>query len=241
MSFPRASFKTVISYVRLSGGFRNKMRLRILLLLWIVLLMFLPFNAIAGSGCGTNWLGSDIDDPDFYVSRNQNLGASRSDMSMPATNPRPQNPTNTSDENVQVAAPSNQEPPKPEPPKPEPPKPEPPKPEPPDLNGKWSMRFDGVGGRSMDLIFIQTGKTIMGSGMLNEGSDKLQLTASGSLEKNDLKLNLKTVVGDFVNKIDKRYKLDLILDNRTLSGSYDEYSGDTFVGKGNVTLSQLGF
>ena len=193
--------------------------------------MFLPFNAIAGSGCGTNWLGSDIDDPDFYVSRNQNLGASSSDMSMPATNPRPQNPTNTIDENVQVAAPSNQEPPKPAPPKPEPP----------DLSGKWSMRFDGVGGRSIDLIIIQTDKTIMGSGMLNEGSDKLQLIASGSLEKNDLKLDVKTVVGDFVNKIDKRYKLDLILDNRTLSGSCDEYSGDTLVGKGNVTLSQLGF
>lgn len=209
------------------------MQLRILLLLWIVLLMFLPFNAIAGSGCGTNWLGSDIDDPDFYVSRNQNLGASRPDMSMPATNPRPLDPANTTNtnENVQVAAPSNQESPKPEPPKPELP----------DLNGKWSMRFDGVGGRSMDLIFIQTDKTIMGSGMLNEGSDKLQLIASGSLEKNDLKLDVKTVVGDFVNKIDKRYKLDLTLDNKTLSGSYDEYSGDTFVGKGNVTLSQLGF
>jgi len=199
------------------------MQLRILLLLWIVLLMFLPFNAIAGSGCGTNWLGSDINDPDFYVSRNQNLGASRLGTSITSSNSHEHSHNN---ENVQVAAPSNQEPPKPELP---------------DLNGKWSMRFDGVEGRSMDLIFIQTGKTIMGSGTLNEGSDKLQLIASGSLEKNDLKLDAKTVVGDFVNKIDKRYKLDLILDNRTLSGSYDEYSGETFVGKGNVTLSRPGF
>src|SRR5512136_573006 len=198
--------------LRLSGG-SGQMRLRIILLLWLVILTFLPFNAIAGSGCGSNWLGSDINDPDFYVSRNQNLGASslgtsttssnsneRSqarpspspvNMNMPPPNPKPLNSANTTaSESIQVAALSNQEPPKPELP---------------DLNGKWSMRFDGVEGRSMDLILIQTGKTIMGSGTLNEGSDKLQLIASGSLGKNDLKLDAKTVVGDFVNKIDKRY------------------------------------
>jgi LysM repeat protein len=225
------------------------MQLRILLLLWIVLLTFLPFDAIAGSGCGTNWLGSDTNDPDFWVSRNQNLGASSLgtsttpsnsnehsqslpnpspvNMGMPAPNPRPQNPSNiTTIGNVQVVAAPNKEPAKPELP---------------DLNGKWSTRFDGVGGRSMDLIFIQTDKRLMGSGTLNEGSDKLQLIASGSLEKNDLKLDVKTVVGDFINKIDKRYKLDLKLDNRTLSGSYDEYSGETFVAKGNVTLNRPGF
>ena len=223
------------------------MKLKILLLLYLILLMFLPFNAIAGSGCGTNWLGSDINDPDFWVSRNQNLGASTfgtssasgnsnelspamSDTStvkanMPTPNTKPLNQANTTNKSAQVAISSNTRLPKSELP---------------DLNGKWSTKFDDVSGRSMDLILIQKDKTIMGSGTLNDGSDKLPLMASGSLEKNNLRLDVKTVVGDFVNKIDKKYKLDLQLDNRTLSGGYDEYSGETFVGKGNVTLSHLG-
>jgi hypothetical protein len=224
------------------------MQLRIILLLLIVLLTFLPINAIAGRGCGTNWLGDDTNDPDFWVSRNQNLGASTLETStissnsndhtqpmpnpsalsasMPAPNSKPQNPDTTTNGNVQVAAPSNKDSPKPELP---------------DLNGKWSTEFDGVGGMSMELRVIQTGKTIMGYGTLKEGSDKLQLTASGSLENNDLNLDVKTVLGDFVNKIDKRYKLDLMLDNKTLSGSYDEYSGKTFVTKGNITLNRSGY
>jgi hypothetical protein len=117
---------------------------------------------------------------------------------------------------------------------------EPPKPDLPDLNGKWYVRFEGDDERSMDVILIQTKEDIIGSGILNEGGKKLQILAKGSLENQNILFEVKTVVGDFVNKIDKRYKLALILNNKTLSGNYEEYSGEISVNNGNVTVTRRG-
>ena len=107
-----------------------------------------------------------------------------------------------------------------------------------DVGGKWLVRLD-KSGESMELILIQTGASIMGSGNL-DGQTKIPLIASGSLNNGNLKLNVKTVVGKYVNQIDKHYDMDLNLADGGLSGSYQAYSGETSIGKGRVTATRSG-
>ncbi len=106
------------------------------------------------------------------------------------------------------------------------------------IGGKWLVQFDNSG-ESMELILIQTGGSVMGSGSLN-GETKIPLIASGSLSGDKLKLDVKTVVGKYVNQIDKRYTMDLKLTDSALSGSYEAYSGETSVGKGRVAAARPG-
>jgi hypothetical protein len=106
-----------------------------------------------------------------------------------------------------------------------------------DIGGKWSFQLDR-GRESMDLILIQTKESIMGSGTL--GSDKIPLIASGTIDNDSLSLDVKTVVGQFVNQIDKQYKLDMTLVDGTMSGSYESFSDENSTGKGVAVATQPG-
>ena len=108
-----------------------------------------------------------------------------------------------------------------------------------DLGGKWTIRLEDIGS-TLDLVLIQTGKTIMGSGTLKEQNTKIPVTASGSVDGNSITLDVKTVVGEFVNKIDKSYDLELVKVERMISGTYEAYSGEDFAGQGNATASRIG-
>jgi hypothetical protein len=108
-----------------------------------------------------------------------------------------------------------------------------------DLGGKWTIRLEDIGS-SLDLVLIQNGETIMGSGTLKEQNTKIPVTASGSVAGNSITLDVKTVVGEYVNKIDKHYNLELVKVDRMISGTYDAYSGEDFAGKGNATASRIG-
>lgn len=107
-----------------------------------------------------------------------------------------------------------------------------------EVDGKWSVRLVNAAS-SMDLILIQTGKSISGWGNLEEKNTKLPLIATGSVSDNSINLDVKTVVGEYVNKIDKRFKLDLVKVDRVVSGSYEEYSGEDITGTGNATASRI--
>jgi len=109
------------------------------------------------------------------------------------------------------------------------------------VGGKWSVRLEGSAGRSLDLILIQNGEMIMGSGNLNDGQNKIAVTASGSISGEQVALDVKTVVSEYGNKIDKRYELDLTLADGSMAGTYEQYDGEDFVGKGNATASKPGF
>jgi hypothetical protein len=113
------------------------------------------------------------------------------------------------------------------------------KPQDADLGGKWTIRLEDIGS-TLDLVLIQNGETIMGSGTLKEQNTRIPVTASGSVAGNSITLDVKTVVGEFVNKIDKSYDLELVKVERMISGTYDAYSGEDFVGKGNATASRIG-
>ena len=108
-----------------------------------------------------------------------------------------------------------------------------------DLGGKWTIRLEDMG-NTLDLVLIQSGETIMGSGTLKEQNTKIPVTASGSVDGNSITLDVKTVVGEFVNKIDKSYDLELVKVERMISGTYEAYSGEDSAGKGNATASRIG-
>lgn len=107
-----------------------------------------------------------------------------------------------------------------------------------DVDGKWTVKLLDTGA-SMDLILIQTGGSVTGYGNLNDASGKLSLMAKGTANENSLSLDVKTIVGEYVNKIDRRFELELEKVDRSISGTYREYSGEELVGSGNATASRF--
>jgi hypothetical protein len=104
-----------------------------------------------------------------------------------------------------------------------------------DMGGKWTIKFAGLGSS------LETGERIMGSGTLNEGQTKIPVTASGSASRNRIELDAKTVVGDYVNQIDKSYNIKLAKsDDGSYSGSYEAYNGEKFISEGNATAVRPG-
>jgi hypothetical protein len=105
-----------------------------------------------------------------------------------------------------------------------------------DMSGKWTVKFLDSTGKSLDLILLSAGADrIMGSGTLVEDGTKIPVTASGTLTGQEVTLITKTVVGDYVNQIDREYDLDLLMENDTLSGAYVLKSSGKFLSKGNAT------
>jgi hypothetical protein len=239
---------------------RTKMKSGLMLLSFIVLFslaaLFLAASpALAGVGCGSNWLGSDNNDQDFWVSKNQNLGSSGVDLSVPSSKPkippdeRPQTLPSSSGPNMSMPEPL--------------PKPlvatnetaqkdnktalandsnasaqTPPPPQPLDVGGKWLIKLDNSTDRSLDLILIQNERSIMASGNLMTDGAEIAVIAHGSLDDRDLSLKVKTVVSEYGNQIDKRYDLSLVVGNGSLSGKYKEYSGENQVREGKAYASQ---
>jgi hypothetical protein len=244
---------------------RTKMKSRLMLPSFLVLLslaaLFLvAYPALAGEGCGSNWLGSDNNDQDFWVSKNQNLGSSVVALNEPSSKPRippderPQALPSSSGPNMSMPEPS----PKPLVAKNETAKNEtaqnsssaalnnstnasarsPPTPQPLDVGGKWMVKLDNSTDRALDLIIIQDERDIMASGNLITDGAEIPVTGHGSLEDKDLSLKVKTVVREYGNQIDKRYDLDLAVGNGSLSGKYKEYSGDKPAGEGRANAIQ---
>jgi hypothetical protein len=108
-----------------------------------------------------------------------------------------------------------------------------------EVDGKWTVKLENEGATLNPLRIIQTGESIMGMGTLNEQNTKLQVLVKGSVSKNSMSLDVQTVVAEYGNKIDKRIELDLVKVDRVISGSYEMYSGEELIGKGNATASRF--
>ncbi|NTV79524.1 MAG: hypothetical protein HGA25_10445 [Clostridiales bacterium] len=117
--------------------------------------------------------------------------------------------------------------------------PEPEEPEVMQVDGKWTIKLENSGS-TMDLILIQTGERVSGSGNLNEATMKIPIIAKGSVSDNSINLDIQTVVGKYVNKIDKSFYLDLVKVDRVISGTYEAYSGEDLTSNGNATASRFG-
>lgn len=147
-------------------------------------------------------------------------------MSMPDPNPKPPAGTGSAETGVSVVETVEASP-------------EPEEPKVMDMGGKWSVKLQDMAG-SLDLILIQAGETLMGSGTLNDQGAKIPVTAKGAVSGNSVTLNVATVVGEYVNQIDKRFTLELVKVDRSVSGAYVAYSGEDLTGKGNATASGFG-
>ena len=108
-----------------------------------------------------------------------------------------------------------------------------------EVEGKWTVKLENEGATLNPLTIIQTGESVMGMGTLNEQNTKLQVSAKGSVSKNSMSLDVRTVVAEYGNKIDKRIELDLVKVDRVISGSYEMYSGEDLIGKGNATATRF--
>ncbi len=107
------------------------------------------------------------------------------------------------------------------------------------VDGKWNVKLENESS-SMDLILIQMEKRVSGSGTLNEKNTKIPIIATGTVSANSMTLDVETVVGEYVNKVEKSIYLDLIKVDRITSGSYEKYSGENLTGKGKATASRFG-
>ena len=108
-----------------------------------------------------------------------------------------------------------------------------------EVEGKWTIKLEDAGSNINPLTLIQTGDSVMGMGTYNEGNTKLQVSVKGSVTSNAMSLEAWTIVSEYGNKIDKHVELDLVKVDRVVSGSYELYSGEDLVGKGNATASKF--
>ncbi len=107
-----------------------------------------------------------------------------------------------------------------------------------DLGGKWSLRLEAANaeqskGSALDLILIQTGERLQGYGTLVHGGSDIPATATGSITKDSVSLDVKLV------KQKKDYKLDLALVNNKMEGNYELYESQKLEEDGNATASRL--
>jgi hypothetical protein len=109
-----------------------------------------------------------------------------------------------------------------------------------EVSGKWTVRLENEGATINPLTLIQTGEKVMGMGTLNEQNAKLQVSAKGYVSSDAMNLDIWTIVSEYGNKIDKRIELELVQVDRVLSGSYEIYSDEELIGKGNATASRSG-
>ena len=106
-----------------------------------------------------------------------------------------------------------------------------------DLGGKWSVRLEAANaeqskGSALDLILIQTGERLQGYGTLVDGGSDIPATATGSISKDSVSLDVKLV------KQKKDYKLDLALVNNKMEGNYELYESQKLEEDGNATASR---
>jgi hypothetical protein len=104
------------------------------------------------------------------------------------------------------------------------------------VGGSWSFTLDESTPKDMVLTLFQSGDTVFGTGSINTGDNPLMAAASGSVDGNNMNLDV-TTIGTI-----SLYKIALNLDGDSASGSYDAFatSGETWKGKaqGERTVSQ---
>jgi hypothetical protein len=104
------------------------------------------------------------------------------------------------------------------------------------LSGKWSIQFEGLGDRSLDLTLWSSGTDkIMGFGTLNLVGTGISMSASGSLEDNELALAVKSAQVEYGSPDYQQYDLDMSLIDGALSGTYALRAGSESLVTGNAT------
>ncbi len=96
-----------------------------------------------------------------------------------------------------------------------------------DVSGKWLLNLEG--GRDVEISLIQNSGVVFGIGSITEDNTTSQVSASGSLSGDKLKLDL--VSFGSINL----YKLSITPDSASASGSYTAYSASGEPVSGSVS------
>lgn len=194
------------------------MKIQMLMLIFLILFL-LSFQASAGCG---KWVIRDntdfLADPTFDEAVKSSTGDSAS--------VKDENTTDQSDQKLPVKENQNQEAEKQTQNK--------------DVSGKWLFDLQQTVGSTLDLILIQTGDRLQGYGTLTENGAKTAATATGSITKDSLELDVKTVIDNSQNEDSKKYEMKLRALDDTLIGHYDLFLSDSIAGEGNATAKKSG-
>ncbi|HOK57474.1 hypothetical protein [Methanothrix sp.] len=202
-----------------------------------VLLMLFALAGAAHAGCptgtgGVNWLGgyeigSDTGTPVGFERPNMGMPkpVTKPDMSMPEPGPvrtttgsgnaSAANETNTTAESVNIKQRAQI-----------------------NLSGSWSMNLSD--GRHVELLLYPVGTVFYGTGSLIEGNSTIPLKARGSVGE-DVRLDLIQVFDGEKYREDVLYKLTLVQENNTISGSYSRFgtNGDAALVTGTGTVTDV--
>ena len=107
-----------------------------------------------------------------------------------------------------------------------------------DVSGNWVVRLENLAGNTLKLILIQTGDRLQGYGSLAENGIEIPATAMGSVSDDAANLDVKLVKDGTLNKEDRQYKLNMVSEEETLSGSFEYYLSDELTGEGNATATR---
>jgi hypothetical protein len=194
------------------------MKIQMLMLIFLILFL-LSFQASAGCG---KWVIRDntdfLADPTFDEAVKSSTGDSAS--------VKDENTTDQSDQKLPAKENQNQEAEKQTQNK--------------DVSGKWLFDLQQTVGSTLDLILIQTGDRLQGYGILTENGAKTAATATGSITKDSLELDVKTVIDNSQNEDSKKYEMKLRALDDTLIGHYDLFLSDNIAGEGNATAKKSG-
>lgn len=203
-----------------------------------VLLMLLALAGAAHAGCptgtgGVNWLGgyeigSETGTPVGFERPNMGMPnpVTKPDMSMPepgpikttswAGNASASNESNRTAESIDAVKQRAEI----------------------NLSGSWSMNLSD--GRHVELLLYPVGTVFYGTGTLFDGNSTIPLKARGSVG-DDVRLDLIQVFDGEKYREDVLYKLTLVLENQTISGSYSRFgtSGDAAVVTGTGTVTDV--
>jgi hypothetical protein len=194
------------------------MKIQMLMLIFLILFL-LSFQASAGCG---KWVIRDntdfLADPTFDEAVKSSTGDSAS--------VKDENTTDQNDQKLPVKENQNQEAEKQTQNK--------------DVSGKWLFDLQQTVGSTLDLILIQTGDRLQGYGTLTENGAKTAATATGSITKDSLELDVKTVIDNSQNEDSKKYEMKLRALDDILIGHYDLFLSDNIAGEGNATAKKSG-
>jgi hypothetical protein len=92
--------------------------------------------------------------------------------------------------------------------------------------GNWSFRLRDSKNRDLALTLLQSGNAISGTGMINDGNDSQKVTASGSIQGDQLNLNASS--SGTINL----YQIVLLANGDSASGKYKAFptSGEPWIG-----------
>jgi hypothetical protein len=178
--------------------------------------IFIPAHAIDTTGTADrSILGPNMNMPEPLVSG--------PNMDMPAPNPKPlvepnKNPGPSPNQTINITSNQTKEE------------------KPLDLSGKWSMKLDAVGERSLDLsLFSLAGVRFNGFGSFMEKGLRDSVTADGSLAGEQLSLVVKSATSRYIDGRYDECDLELFFINNTLSGTYALKSSGQSPERGEVT------